>query len=268
MKDKNIFKITIEALDDKSGDVDLDVCIQQLTHLEKALKKTAKKISQQKPVKFKITKASKNSPFNAEIAIEWDDINDQNHLITNIKSDLKAIKYGHIKESNLEYDILQEYKKISKFYSRKDDRYKTTIDFFDSEVTTFDADFTKNIDSFFRENDNCIASYEGELEQINLHNGINYFYIYPYGLPEKIKCSFPQELCDIAIDGIGRKVCITGDAIYTQNQQFPHVINVKEIDVYSPEIDLPTWNDLLGIAPDATGELLSEEFVRRLRNEW
>ena len=87
-------------------------------------------------------------------------------------------------------------------------------------------------------------------------------------MPEKIKCNFPPELCDIAIEGIGRKVCITGEAIYTKNQQFPHIINVKEIDVYPPEIDLPSWNDLLGIAPDATGELLSEEFVRSLRNEW
>jgi hypothetical protein len=119
-----------------------------------------------------------------------------------------------------------------------------------------------------RENDNCVFSYEGELKQINLHNGISYFYIYPYGLPKKIKCNFPQELSDIAIEGIGRKVCITGEAVYTKNQQFPHAINVKEIDVYPPEIDLPTWEDLLGIAPNATGELLSEEFVRSLRNEW
>ena len=34
------------------------------------------------------------------------------------------------------------------------------------------------------------------------------------------------------------------------------------------ESDLPDWEDLKGIAPNATGNLLSEEFIRNLRNEW
>lgn len=28
------------------------------------------------------------------------------------------------------------------------------------------------------------------------------------------------------------------------------------------------WDDVRGIAPDATGDLSSEEFIRRLRDEW
>ena len=31
---------------------------------------------------------------------------------------------------------------------------------------------------------------------------------------------------------------------------------------------LPDWKDLLGIAPNATGGLSSEEFIKNLRNEW
>lgn len=34
------------------------------------------------------------------------------------------------------------------------------------------------------------------------------------------------------------------------------------------EEGLPKLSDLKGIAPDATGELFSEDFVRNLRNEW
>ena len=124
------------------------------------------------------------------------------------------------------------------------------------------------IDNFFSQNEECITSYEGELEQINLHNGINNFHIYPYCLPDKIKCEFPSYLADSAIDGIGRKVCVIGKAVYTKNQHFPHTIYVKEIDVYPLENNLPDWQDLLGIAPDATGGLLSEEFIRELRDEW
>lgn len=207
-----------------------------------------------------------NSPFSGEIAIEWD--SNQEILLTKIASDLRAIRSNNISTSNLDYDILQEYKKLAKFSFRKNDRYETTISFSDDETIIFDEDFSKNIDNFLKGNDDCFSSYEGELEQINLHNGINCFYIYPYGLPEKIRCNFSQELSDNAIDGIGRKVCISGQAIYTNNQNFPHLINVKQIEVYPLENDLPDWNDLLGIAPNATGDLYSEQFIANLRDDW
>lgn len=41
-----------------------------------------------------------------------------------------------------------------------------------------------------------------------------------------------------------------------------------EEEVKLTENNLSSWEDLKGIAPDATGELLSEEFIRNLRNEW
>ena len=38
--------------------------------------------------------------------------------------------------------------------------------------------------------------------------------------------------------------------------------------LFTTESELLDWKDLLGIAPNATGGLSSEEFVRNLRNEW
>ena len=32
--------------------------------------------------------------------------------------------------------------------------------------------------------------------------------------------------------------------------------------------ELPDWDDLRGSAPDATGSLSSEAFIRRLRDDW
>ena len=40
-----------------------------------------------------------------------------------------------------------------------------------------------------------------------------------------------------------------------------------EPDEEEPEA-IPDWDDIRGKAPDATGGLPSEEFVRRLRDEW
>lgn len=49
---------------------------------------------------------------------------------------------------------------------------------------------------------------------------------------------------------------------------FDNKIVKKLIPKRSKRYRLPDWKDLLGIAPEATGGLSSEEFIRNLRNEW
>ena len=40
------------------------------------------------------------------------------------------------------------------------------------------------------------------------------------------------------------------------------------MDKGKQETESPTWEDLRGSAPEATGNLSSEKFVRKLRDEW
>lgn len=49
---------------------------------------------------------------------------------------------------------------------------------------------------------------------------------------------------------------------------FPHQVQVTQIEAFPPESELPDWDDLRGMAPDATGELSSEAFIRELRDGW
>lgn len=44
--------------------------------------------------------------------------------------------------------------------------------------------------------------------------------------------------------------------------------NAKTIAALRVLDELPDWDDLRGIAPNATGDLSSEEFIRNLRSEW
>jgi hypothetical protein len=43
---------------------------------------------------------------------------------------------------------------------------------------------------------------------------------------------------------------------------------IEEARAFPPESDLPDWDDLRGRAPDATGDLSGEAFVRELRDGW
>jgi hypothetical protein len=73
---------------------------------------------------------------------------------------------------------------------------------------------------------------------------------------------------DEAIAGVGRRVEVTGMLKYRRGASFPNAIAVTAIDPFPPEDELPSWDDLRGRAPDATGIVSSEAFVRRLRDAW
>ena len=114
----------------------------------------------------------------------------------------------------------------------------------------------------------CEGTVEGMLEQINIHGGANTFHIYPEVGPKKIACRFPPHLCDDAVSAVGRRVEVSGTLRYRAHADYPHQIAVSHIDTYEPESQLPEWDDLRGRAPDATGGLSSEAFVRELRDGW
>jgi hypothetical protein len=106
------------------------------------------------------------------------------------------------------------------------------------------------------------------LEQINLHHGANTFHVYPDVGPKKITCHFPAFLYDDAVAAVGRRVHVFGELKYRAGAPFAHQIAVSSIDSFEPDNNLPDWEDLRGRAPDATGGLSSEAFVRELRDAW
>ena len=67
---------------------------------------------------------------------------------------------------------------------------------------------------------------------------------------------------------MGRRVEVFGTLSYRAAAPFPHQVSVSAIEVFPPESELPDWEDLQGRAPDATGALPSEAFVRELRDAW
>jgi hypothetical protein len=112
------------------------------------------------------------------------------------------------------------------------------------------------------------GSLEGMLDQINVHLGANTFHIYPEIGPRKVTCNFPARLFDNAVSAVGRRVEISGTLRYRSGARFAHQIAVTQIDAFPTDVELPEWEDLRGRAPDATGALTSEDFVRELRDAW
>lgn len=107
---------------------------------------------------------------------------------------------------------------------------------------------------------------DGKLETVNVHNR-NVFYIYPVIGPKKVACTFPEIKFDDVKKAIRCYVNIKGKLRYKKRESFPYAIDVIDFEIYPPEEELPTLEDLRGIAPNATGNVDSVAFVRALRNE-
>lgn len=95
---------------------------------------------------------------------------------------------------------------------------------------------------------------------LRLENQI--IFLYPIIDGEKISChSSDIFLRTKLLEGIDRYVNIEGEFDYHNSVQ------VTDIEIYPNEEELPTLFDLRGVAPNATGNLSSEDFVRKNRNE-
>ncbi len=127
-------------------------------------------------------------------------------------------------------------------------------------------DFAHHAEELLRPEESWPGFMRGMLEAINVHKGANLFRIYPDIGPSKITCHFPEELQAIAIQSIGRFVEVKGTLKYKSAALYPHEVQVSNLQALPDEEELPTLTDLQGIAPNATGSQLSEDFVRELRN--
>lgn len=106
----------------------------------------------------------------------------------------------------------------------------------------------------------------GRLERVNLHNDRT-FYVYPTVGPAKVACEFDEELRGDVTAAVDRYVTVTGELRKRSGSRYAHSIHATSIHVHPKTSDLPTLKDIAGIAPGATGDEKSEDFVRRIRRE-
>lgn len=112
------------------------------------------------------------------------------------------------------------------------------------------------------------GSIKGRLEAINLHDDENTFRIYPAVGPQRVICRFPDELRDEAIGAVDRGVVVEGLMKYRANADFPEEIEVRSIEILPKDDELPTLDELRGIAPGLIEGKTAAEYVRGIRDEW
>jgi len=259
--------LIIEGLPEDEGQVRLAAFMAQIQSLSARLTRLDRERNNGRTASyFRIAEISYSSPI--RVVIEPQPLPKHSYaghlIIESLTRVAQAIETGeHLTE--VDADVLDDIRTLTRPVGRT---VKNATLIFNDYRLDLTERVGLTIDQALAINEEADGFMEGMLDQINVHLGANTFHIYPEIGPKKVTCHFPSRLYDDAVSSVGRRVEIGGTLRYRAGANFPHQIAVEQIDTVPVERDLPDWEDLRGRAPNATGTLTSEAFIRELRDAW
>ena len=267
MAEADRITLIIEGLPEDQGQVRLGAFMNQLQNLNATITKLDRDANEGKQATiYKIAELSYNSPI--RVVLEPNALPKHPYLGHAIIESLGRVTDALEKGSDLsglDADLLEDIRGLARPVGKS--VANVTLLFNDHRFDLTPKVVTK-VEHALQIEEECEGVIEGRLEQINLHDGANIFHIYPNVGPRKVTCHFAPDLVDDAVSAVGRMVEVQGTLKYRSGANFPHQVKVASIQAFPPEFELPDWDDLRGMAPDATGELSSEAFIRELRDGW
>lgn len=264
---KNEIKIIIEGMPAEGGLIRADAFVDSLNSITKNIKKTDKLISRSGTSSFylKLVELSYQSPAIVVMeAIPSDpNIDLREKTIEKFCSVYQAVQDETVADKEIDYSLIEALNETMQIIGKHLNSIRIVTNGYDLNLNKI---FKAKVDLILVPEEKSIGYIRGMLEYINIHQNKNLFRVYPDIGPTKVSCHFPQELMGKAIDSIGKFVEVKGEIKYKAISKYPHEIIVEEIEAFPDEKELPSLYELRGIAPDLTGKLSSEQFIRKVRN--
>jgi len=260
----NQFSITLKGSLNDDEHVRLNEFTKQLEVVNTVLQNIDSSINKTKSTYYRIIDLSHSSP--ARVVFEavpfTNEENNTDIIINRFFKGLQDVINGIIPEY-YDYKIFDSLKKIGS------SNITEILLSHNNKNINIPKNLSTSIDELLGPDEIIEDSITGMLEMLNIHASKK-FHIYPVIGPKKVVCNFCGDLLEQkAIDGIKHYVNVEGDFKYKKLSPFPYVVDVKNIEIYPDEDELPSLSDLCGVAPDATNGMSSEDFIRRIRdNEW
>jgi hypothetical protein len=139
------------------------------------------------------------------------------------------------------------------FTAKADDR--------SAEISQKAAD---NISQLLPARRESIGAVEGRLEGISIHGPNPKFVVYHAITHKAINCVFAEpKFLDEAIGALGKRVYVAG-TLKKNIRGEPVAVDVQKVRILGMG-SLPSTGELTGYDPDFTGDLNTEEFIRRIR---
>lgn len=268
MDTRNRITLQIIGADKDNGNVRFDDFIKQLGAFKHTLSEIDRVISERTSVYFKVVDLRHNSP--AVVVLEAIPLtqrdNNSEIIVEKFFSSLDEIEKG-VAPSGFDFPTYQSFKELTSLLGKRITQILVSRN---GDAPKSLEYLSRNVDSILGPDEYEMGSVSGLLEQINVHANQNIFTIYPTSKLPKLRCVFPKELRAEAVRSVDHYVRVYGQMKFKTRLKgaHPYEMLVKEIEIYPPDDELPTLSELLGVAPNATGDLTSDEFIRRVRHEW
>ncbi len=133
-------------------------------------------------------------------------------------------------------------------------------------VIDISEEFKARANLFTAPEESCHSSFRGMLDIINIHGPEKLFWLYPEIGPTRIQCKFNVDLFEQAKSALGKRVEVQGIFKYKIRAPYPHEAEIDTLDPLPSDEDLPSFKDLMGIDPEITGGLSSEDYIRKIRD--
>ena len=267
MADDDRITLIIEGLPEDEGQVRLGAFMSQLQNLSATIMKLDRDANEGKQATYyKIAELSYSSPV--RVVLEPKALPKHpyaGHVVVQSLARIATAIERQTDLSGVDADLLEDIRGLAKPVGKS--VANVTLLFNDHRFDLTERIASK-VEHALAVDEECEGAIEGMLEQINLHHGANVFYIYPDVGPRKVTCNFSGKLYDDAVSAVGRRVEVFGTLHFRSGASYPHQVAVTQIEAFPSDDELPDWDDLRGRAPDATGDMISEAFIRELRDGW
>jgi hypothetical protein len=138
---------------------------------------------------------------------------------------------------------------------------------FDRDKIDLDKEFNARASLYVAPEESCESTARGMLDAINIHGRDGKFWLYPAIGPQKIECIFPDHLFEQAKMSLGKRVEIKGLFKFKVNAQYAHMAEIEELITFSPDDELPTFDDIFGIDRELTKGLSCEDYIETIRGK-
>ena len=264
----NKIKIVFEGVEDDGGHVDLRVFLGELKVIQSALLQIDKNVydSKRAITRLLVSDLSHSSPTMLQVKPCYQGTGSDKtaEVISLFETTVDAIARGQIPK-DADYHLLETLKLLGKSAGTKHANMTIVVDETDYDIREA---FSQNVANVLKREESCWGSVEGALEQINVHGPSKHFTIYPEVGQNKVKCNFPEELHNDAINAIEKRVLVSGKLVFRPYTPFPHEVFAESLKVSASDDKLPTFDDLLGILPHEEEVQPAEKAIREIRDEW
>lgn len=111
-----------------------------------------------------------------------------------------------------------------------------------------------------------LGNVSGRLERVSVR-GRNKFDIYPAVGPKKVTCIFPERLLEKVASGLGKYVTVEGMLHFKRWDRLPYKVVVRDLPIVHEKRGAVSLLDIRGLQPGISGDLSSEDFIEKQRDE-